>query len=659
MSNKDNKEVISLSVRELLSRSDDHYGIPVYQRNYAWGESQIRQLVKDVLDSAKAEVEKYYIGTVVVNQTIEGNRKHFETIDGQQRLTTLHILSMVLKNDKTLKDDVNMDWFDHLKLGFSNRRKSTQTLNDLFSDMISPSGDNNHEILEAYKLAKAIIKTEVQEYDTSYAMFANYLFDKVTILRVAVPHDTDLNHYFEIMNNRGEQLEKHEVLKASFLDAFNHIDNEEEAERQSFLFHKIWEAASNMEKYVQYGFHIDHRKLIFDRDWKCLKGTSFNHLLELLGEGFGKGTSSIDAIELDDILKPTRISAPKEDGINENPDRFESLVNFPNFLLHVLRVHTELDIPLDDKRLLSSFKDYMKGQSAEDKLEFVKDFGFALLKARYLFDKYVIKRDYSGGGSEWSLLRMQQYDGNKGNYKNVFEINSQQQQVVQLLAMFHVSIPTLSYKHWISAALNFVYHRIEETITSRNYIEYLEKVAYKFVFGRIVAKSPKEYYNIIYKNEVINATWSEGSIDFNKFTFDGISNNLLFNYIDYLFWKKEKQIESGRFEIVNFKFTQRSSVEHFYPQNPKEGFPPLKDKKALHCIGNLCLISHSENSSLSNHSPLAKTEFYLKNGPGSIKQIIMMRDYDVENWNAELIYQHEYQIEELLKEELQQYYIQA
>lgn len=29
-------------------------------------------------------------------------------------------------------------------------------------------------------------------------------------MRVKVPADTDLNHYFEIMNNRGEQLEKHE-----------------------------------------------------------------------------------------------------------------------------------------------------------------------------------------------------------------------------------------------------------------------------------------------------------------------------------------------------------------------------------------------------------------------------------------------------------------
>ena len=32
-----------------------------------------------------------------------------------------------------------------------------------------------------------------------------------------MPEGTDLNHYFEIMNIRGEQLEKHEVLKARLM----------------------------------------------------------------------------------------------------------------------------------------------------------------------------------------------------------------------------------------------------------------------------------------------------------------------------------------------------------------------------------------------------------------------------------------------------------
>src|SRR5690606_2612148 len=53
------------------------------------------------------------------------------------------------------------------------------------------------------------------------ARFAEHLFDHVQIMRVAVPPRTDLNRYFEVMNNRGEQLEKHEVLKARMLSALH------------------------------------------------------------------------------------------------------------------------------------------------------------------------------------------------------------------------------------------------------------------------------------------------------------------------------------------------------------------------------------------------------------------------------------------------------
>lgn len=41
----------------------------------------------------------------------------------------------------------------------------------------------------------------------------------ITIIRTQVPKDVDLNHYFEIMNTRGEQLELHEIVKAKIIGA--------------------------------------------------------------------------------------------------------------------------------------------------------------------------------------------------------------------------------------------------------------------------------------------------------------------------------------------------------------------------------------------------------------------------------------------------------
>ncbi|MDT8870378.1 DUF262 domain-containing protein [Komagataeibacter rhaeticus] len=56
------------SIRALLEDSA-RYVVPMYQRNYAWGEGEITQLLQDVLDyQSKKNIEgthqTYYIGTL-------------------------------------------------------------------------------------------------------------------------------------------------------------------------------------------------------------------------------------------------------------------------------------------------------------------------------------------------------------------------------------------------------------------------------------------------------------------------------------------------------------------------------------------------------------------------------------------------------------------
>jgi uncharacterized protein with ParB-like and HNH nuclease domain len=63
------------------------------QRNYAWDEGEITQLIQDVIDYLPAG-RNYYIGTLVVFERTEGKRTVYETIDGQQRLTTLSVPSL-------------------------------------------------------------------------------------------------------------------------------------------------------------------------------------------------------------------------------------------------------------------------------------------------------------------------------------------------------------------------------------------------------------------------------------------------------------------------------------------------------------------------------------------------------------------------------------
>ncbi len=74
-------------LKELLSNGKS-YSVPPYQRDYSWKQEQWEDLWED-LANVDANREDHYMGAIVL-ESVE--RKHFQVIDGQQRLTTLSIL---------------------------------------------------------------------------------------------------------------------------------------------------------------------------------------------------------------------------------------------------------------------------------------------------------------------------------------------------------------------------------------------------------------------------------------------------------------------------------------------------------------------------------------------------------------------------------------
>ena len=54
------------SIRELFN-GEMSFEIPMYQRNYAWGEREIVQLINDIADCTSLKLSRsYYLGTLVV-----------------------------------------------------------------------------------------------------------------------------------------------------------------------------------------------------------------------------------------------------------------------------------------------------------------------------------------------------------------------------------------------------------------------------------------------------------------------------------------------------------------------------------------------------------------------------------------------------------------
>lgn len=619
---KNTKECEMLTIKSLLSY--DQYLIPMYQRNYAWEESHLSQLIQDVWDYQDSN-RNYYIGTLVVYGRSDGT---FETVDGQQRLTTLNIILCSLRNEFEI-NDIDLSWYKKVNITYEYRDRSSQTLAALYEHT---NDEELHDVAisNMYYNVRRIIESIVSKDEKKINEFLNYFLENVKVNRVILPVDTDLNHYFEIMNSRGEQLEKHEILKALFMRHYS--DNP----RKSWIIGQIWEACADMDRYVPLNFTTELRKVIFGDGWNEFKWDSLDSLVE-------ETTKNIEIIaneqfSISDVLhqdKSITVSEEEKEG-----DRFESVQKFPGFLLQVLRVTTQNDIALDDKRLLSTFNDYHKEKN------FADEFILKMLELRFLYDRFVIRRDYKDDNinGKMNLLTLtKQKDG--FSYNNTYDDSDENQRVIMIESMFHVSLPSQNYKHWLCAVLKF----INENKDGEGLGKYLEGIAKTYMFGRFLTiekSNDSFYYNAIFNSLNINLIKPE-ELAFPSFT-EHI-DFFIFNYIDYCLWKENKDTYS------NFEFTSRNSVEHFYPQHPLTG--PTMEPNYLHDIGNLCLISASKNTELKNYSPSAKTEHYGKTGYDSLKQKFMM---DVVNekkkttsdtqeiwWNNE-VEEHHRKIEELV-----------
>lgn len=617
-----NNDIRQLSVKEFLS--EDNYVIPIYQRNYDWGEKEVLQLIEDVSDYAKANsMRNYYIGSAVVFPRYSNGNEYFETIDGQQRLTTLTILVSLLRSLRYA------DWYSTPNLSYDYRKEADDALRMLNEKRFSehPAARN---IIDVYSLLEKNLLRILSEKKLSIKDFSNYLFDKVIIVRIPVPQDTELNHYFEIMNTRGEQLEKHEVLKAVLM---SHLDRSEHV-----LYNQIWEACSDMSSYVQMNFNVNLRNIIFDDRWAKITYRDFDSLkneVAFMKEELGTyDQDECNTRGLSDLFKDAnnniRYELPRDGSVNEGKqDRFGSIINFPNFLLHVLKVMCQNDaefrntfaekIKLDDKRLITTFQDIVL-KLIDDKRVFVKRFIMDLLYIRLQYDRYVIKREYINGNESWSLKNIKRYDEKRVNYVGAFisgEYEDDLSKDIRMLeAMFHVSAPTQIYKHWLNAILNYTY--LNADVDPAEFRSKLYTLACTYMLDNYLADSKIDFEDIIYKNSFRAQNYD---IHWNMIDQGCGVPNFVFNFYDYLTWRLNP------IKYSKFEFTYRTSVEHFYPQTPMPGYENLEGK-GLDDFGNLCLISRGMNSKFSNNMPKAKLDNFglveeVRNGL-SLKLLEMM-----------------------------------
>lgn len=613
-----NKTNHTFSIREIFS--SDSYLIPIYQRNYAWETSEVKQLIQDTADYAKNHPDwDYYIGTLIVLP--DSSRRAFETIDGQQRLTTLYIILCALKNWE--KISIDLSWFHQDRLTFDNRENSCKSLGIIYNDLNSSDNtDFEEHIVSIYKTICPSVESICDDLSLDISSYINYLLSRVRILRIGVPEDINKNHYFEVMNSRGVQLEQHEVVKANLMSEL------QASPTDMYVFKRIWEACSNMERYVQMNFRPEERRIIFGEEWTSDPLSDFDKISAAFSSLMVNETHQpltlrniLDAFDLGQSLTLRQDGDEDTNSHHDEDDQFYSVINFQNFLLHVLKIYlNDKSLRLDDKQLTDTFLTCLS--EAVDKTGFVKGFAICLLKCRYLFDKFVVRRQ----NNQWCLKKIQSTIQKGTNSRHAYyvrtfgkdqwdEENQSQEEAIVLLSMFHVSTPTMIYKNWLHGVLHFVYSCNNPSMGE--YVDFLRKMASTFMLDRyLMPKEMKvEFMDIIYDNDY-TAVNSIESVDWSLLDQGVAVENFIFNYYDYLLWKEKKP--------EHFEFSYRTSVEHFYPQHPS-GEGKQMDPIPLNMFGNLCLISSSTNSKFTNNMPEAKLANF-KDMDGVISQSLKLQE---------------------------------
>ncbi len=232
-------DLISL---ERIVTNDYRFAVPIYQRLYVWGDDQVRTLLDDLWTAFEAGKRIYYLGSTLVLQTEHGDRgKSFDLIDGQQRFTTLWLMSLAW--GKTLEPFLCGHQEDaHVaRITFSIR----PDVDEFFSLRISGINADlagHPRIVDAMALIDAF--RDAKSTSTNWQAFTGFVYRNVQMVLTQVPDRTDLNKLFEVINNRGVQLQHHEILKAKLL---SRITNGSAHNRYA----QLWDACAEMGNYVE------------------------------------------------------------------------------------------------------------------------------------------------------------------------------------------------------------------------------------------------------------------------------------------------------------------------------------------------------------------------------------------------------------------------
>ncbi|WRG14966.1 DUF262 and DUF1524 domain-containing protein [Helicobacter pylori] len=358
-------------LRFFEENQNNQFVIPIYQRLYSWKKEQCEQLWDDIIKiGGNDKMNGHFIGSILY--VLDGNTPSSPLliIDGQQRLTTITLLFIALRNhssDEVKRKEIesyliNSDKKFRLILSESDK----DTLLFLIDKNKRKPSEPSVKIVENFKLFEEWIRKNTDKLETIFKGL-----DKLMIVWIALKKEKDDPQLiFESMNSKGVELTQTDLIR-------NYIVMETEVEKQEDFYNQYWRA---MEENFKQSEKQSKRENLFNkfvRHYLTIKTGKIPNEKRVY-EAF-KDYQQKERIEIEDLLKDLQKYCGYFCQIAFKKEADKDLNKALGFL-----VDLEMDViyPL----LLELYSDYSDGVLSK------QDF----IPIIYLIESYIFRRAVCG-----------------------------------------------------------------------------------------------------------------------------------------------------------------------------------------------------------------------------------------------------------------------
>ncbi len=234
----------AMKLLDFIGKSQEkQFVIPIYQRVYSWEKEQCKQLWDDIIKTGgNDQMNGHFIGSIVfVHDGIyTTNYNELLIIDGQQRLTTITLLFIALRNHlsdevkrKEIEDHylINSDKDGDKKFRLILSESDKDTLLSLIDKDKRKPSEPSSKIVENFKLFEEWIRKNTDELETIFKGL-----DKLMVVEISLERGKDNPQLiFESMNSTGKDLTQTDLIR-------NYILMGLEPEKQEIFYKKYWRA---------------------------------------------------------------------------------------------------------------------------------------------------------------------------------------------------------------------------------------------------------------------------------------------------------------------------------------------------------------------------------------------------------------------------------